>query len=178
MGLMSERPGRYQRSFPGMVGAMVVLLIVVGAFVGFRDLVRSEPESPVQAVDYSGPADYARGQASFPLLAPEQLPDGWIATSVRFDPGSRPAWHLGMLTPQDRYVGLEQAPRSVAAMVEQYVDEKASEGEPVAVAGQEWRAFSDDQGDEALARRAGGATTLVFGRVEQETLADLVATLR
>ena len=73
---MSERPGRYQRSFAGMIGAMVVLLGAVAAFVLFRDVVRDEPETPVRGVDYERPAEYAKEQAGFDLLAPAELPRG------------------------------------------------------------------------------------------------------
>lgn len=158
---MSEQPGRYQRSFAGMIGAMIVLVLVVGAFVLFRDAVRKDPSNPVEKVDFAQPADYARSQADFDLLAPDELPEGWMATSVRFTERGRQAWHLGVLTDEDRYVGLEQAERPVYAMVDEHVDEDASQGE-----------------DLALVRRTGEATTLVVGRVPQETLEEFLATLR
>jgi Protein of unknown function (DUF4245) len=176
---MSERPGRYQRSVPGMIGALLVLLLVVAAFVVFRAINRTEPENPVKALDFSTAASFAREEVDFELLAPDELPDGWIATSVRFDRGRKPAWHLGTLTDEERYVGLEQAARPVSAMVEEFVDEEAVEGDAVTVGGEAWRSFTDAGGDLALVRRDDDrATTLVVGRVSQETLEELIATLR
>lgn len=178
---MSEQPGRYQRSFTGMIGAMVVLLLAVGAFVLFRDLVRDDPADPVKAVDFEGPADYARGAAGFDLLAPDELPEGWIATSVTFTEGSderEQAWHLGCLTDERRYVGLEQADRPVSGMVEEYVDEEAVQGDDVEVAGRTWETWSDSGEDLALVNDSGGVTTLVVGRVPQDTLEELITTLR
>jgi hypothetical protein len=175
---MSERPGRYQRSVPGMVGALLVLLLVVAGFVIFRDVNRNEPANPIDAVEFSDAASFAREEADFPVLAPDELPDGWIATSVRFDRGRKQAWHLGTLTDEKRYVGLEQSRQPVAEMVEQFLDQGVDEGDPVTIDGQQWRSFTDDDGDLALARRGDGSTTLVIGRVSQETLEELLATLR
>ena len=175
---MSEQPGRYQRSFPGMVGAMIVLVLVVGAFVVFRDLTREEPTNPVEPVEFARPAEYARGEADFELLAPDALPEGWIATSVRFTGGRQQAWHLGVLTDEGRYIGLEQAERPIPGMVEEHVDEEAEQGDDVTIDGQTWQTWSDEGDDLALVRRSDDATTLLVGRVSQETFEELIATLR
>ena len=174
---MSEQPGRYQRSFSGMIGAMVILVLVVVGFVVFRDLNRNDPPSPVQRVDFLTPAKYARTAADFPLLAPHELPDGWIATSVSFTPGKKQAWHLGCLTGERRYVGLEQSHQAIPAMVEQYVDPDASQGGDVTTAGHTWQSWTDSGGDLALVRRGDDVTTLVVGRVPQATLETFIATL-
>jgi hypothetical protein len=178
MGSMSEQPGRYQRSFAGMIGAMVVLVLVVGAFVVFRNAVREEPGNPVEAVEIERPVEYARSEADFDLLAPDELPDGWIATSVRFTRGEEQGWHLGLLTDEERYVGLEQSPRPATDVVEEFVDEEATEGDEVTVGGESWQSWTDAEDDLALVREDGDVTTLVVGRVQQETLEELIATLR
>ncbi len=175
---MSERPGRYQRSFSGMVGAMIVLVLVVALFVAFRAINRTEPENTVDAVDYTRPAEFAREQARFPLLAPAELPEGWRATSVRFDNGRDQAWHVGFLTGDDDYVGLEQADESAERLVQEHVDEDATEGDPVTVDGDRWQSWTDDGGDTALVRETDQITTLVVGTVEQDTLVEFVHTLR
>lgn len=174
---MSEQPGRYQRSAAGMVGAMLVLLAVIAAFVVFRDINRNDPKSPVRQVEYEQTLSYARDQADFPLLAPESLPEGWRATSVEFVPEPT-RWHLGILTDEDRYVGLEQSRGSVDNMVETYVDRDAVRGKQVQVAGEEWRTWTDGRGDTALTRVEGGVTTLVVGTPELEELVDFVESLR
>ena len=173
---MSEQAGRYQRSASGMIGAMLVLLAVIGAYVVFRAVNRNEPESPVRAVDYLQTLDYARGQADFPLLAPTSLPEGWRATSVNFVP-EPVRWHLGVLTDEDRYVGLEQSRSSVDKMVETYVDLEAVRGEPVQVEGLTWRTWTDEGGDTALTREDGEVTTLVVGTPGLDVLVDYVESL-
>lgn len=174
---MSEQPGRYQRSASGMIGAMLVLLAVVAGFVVLRDLNRTQPESSVRTVQYEQTLGFAREQADFPLVAPDSLPDGWRATSVEFvpEPGR---WHLGLLTDQDRYVGLEQARRSAEKMIETYVDPEAVRGREVEVDGEPWRTWTDGVGDTALVRVEDGVTTLVVGTPELDVLIDFVETLR
>jgi hypothetical protein len=175
---MSERPGRYQRSFAGMLGAMLVLVLVVGAFVVFRETTRDEPANPVEAVDFKRPAQFARDEADFALVAPQKLPEGWMATSVRFTQGDEQAWHLGMLTDERRYIGLEQSNRTVDDMVEDFVDEEAEQGEDITVDGETWESYTDAGDDLALVRESDDVTTVVVGRVSQETLEELIATLR
>jgi hypothetical protein len=162
-----------------LVGAMVVLVTAVVGFVVFRDANRQDPQSPVTEVEYTQAADYARKQASFEVLVPASLPEGWRATTVEYVPGTNDRWHLGLLTDQDRYVGLEQADTSVGTMVETYVDAQATEGAPVQVEGEPWSTYSDSGGDLALVRRQGGVTTLVVGHdVSREELVAFTASLR
>lgn len=188
-----ERPARYQRSFGGLIGAMLVLLLGVGTFVVLRDANRLDPAPSVQAVDYVRPAQFAQEEAGFEVLAPPELPEGWSATSVRFDDGDdgdEQSWHLGLLTADQRYIGVEQAERTVAAMVEDFVDVDARQGGEVEVRGETWTAWSDPgrdpgadpstepEGDLALVREDEGVTALVVGTVSQDALSDFVATLR
>jgi len=162
-----------------MVGAMIVLLAVIVAFVVFRDLNRNDPPSPVREVGYSQDAAFAEESASFEVLSPPSLPPGWRATTVRYVPGAADRWHLGMLTAEDRYVGLEQSTASAESMVEDHVDPNATEGDPVTVDGAEWATWRDEGGDLALVREDAGTTTLVVGHeVPVDELAAFVASLR
>jgi hypothetical protein len=160
----------------GMVGAMLVLFAVIGAYVAFRAVNRTEPESQVRAVDYQQTLEYAR-QTDFPVLAPASLPDGWRATSADFVP--KPArWHLGLLTDENRYVGIEQSRGSLDDMVETYVDRNAVPGKAVEVDGERWRTWTDSGGDTALGRVEGDVTTLVVGTTGLDVLVDFTETLR
>jgi hypothetical protein len=175
---VSEQAGRYQRSFSGMIGALVVLLGVIGAFVVLREANRTDPANPVKAIEYAEDVAYYRTEATFPMLAPPTLPAGWYATSQEFIDTKPQSWHLGVLTDKGRYVGLEQGRDSVPTMVSKFVDENASQGDPVQVAGVAWESFSDSGGDHALVRRQDGVTTLVVGTVPVSTLQAYVESLR
>lgn len=174
---MSGQVGRYQRSAAGMIGAMLVLVAGILAFVLLRDINREVPGSPVESVDYARTAAYAQEQASFDVLAPDELPEGWKATTVEFvvDPAR---WHLGVLTDEGNYVGLEQADSSVESMVSTYVDPATTRGKPVTIDGQTWTSWSDSGGDTALVRRAGDVTTLVVTTADQDALVDYIESLR
>ncbi len=161
-----------------MVGAMVLLLLVMGAFVAFRDLNRTEPEDPIKPVEWQDAASYARQEADFDLVAPRRLPDGWIATSVRFDQAQDDqAWHLGMLTQERRYVGLEQTQDPAVTMVEEFLDPEAERGEDVVIDGRAWQTWSHEDED-ALVSEGSDATALVTGTVSQEELARFAGSLR
>lgn len=177
--MSEQRPGRYQRSFGGLVGALVVLVGVIGAFVVLRELNRSEPADPVRAVEYRQPARLAQDVAEFDVLAPRRLPDGWIATSVRFEDRSPQSWHLGFLTEERRYVGLEQAQRPASGMVEEFVDENATAGEDVSIDGSPWQSYTHER-DRALVRydKRREVTTLVVGTAPEDQLVGFVQSLR
>ena len=173
---VASRPGRYERSFAGMVGAMILLLLVIGAFVVLRDTNRTQPDNPVEPVEWRSAASYARREADFELLAPRRLPAGWYATSVRLERGDDPSWHLGLLTAEGRYVGLEQATDSAGTMVERFVDEDAVRGDDVVVDGESWQSWTDDE-DVALVREGADVTTLVVGTAGRDVVVDFAASL-
>ncbi|HSV41546.1 MAG TPA: DUF4245 domain-containing protein [Nocardioidaceae bacterium] len=175
---MSERAGRYQRSFSGMVGALLVLLAVILVLVLLRDGARDDVPDPVRAIDYSESLEFYRAEAEFPLLAPPSLPDGWKATSVSFKPARPQTWHLGVLTDEGRYIGLEQSRDTESTMVAEHVDPGATDTDPVTIAGERWNAYRDEGGDYALARRSGGITTLVVGTATEDELVAYVDSLR
>ena len=176
---MSGQAGRYQRSAGGMVGAMIVLVALVVAWVGLKALTTQDPQSPVRTVDYARDVPAVKKAADFDLVAPASLPEGWRATTVSFADRPVQHWHLGVLTDRDRYVGLEQGGQSVRAMVEEYVDKAASRGAPVDVAGRRWATYTDAGGDLALVRRTGPTTTLVVGHdVPRAELVTYTASLR
>jgi hypothetical protein len=176
---VSQQTARYQRSAGGMVGAMVLLVVVVLLFVGFRALLAKQPERAVAAVDYRREVPAARKAADFALLAPPSLPRGWEATTVTFSDSPGSHWHLGVLTDENRYVGLEQGDEPVSSMLTTYVDQSTTRGKPVTVGGQSWSTYTDAQDDLALVRREGRTTTLVVGHaVPRAQLLAYAASLR
>lgn len=178
-GGVSEQAGRYNRSFGGLLGSLLVLVLVVVGYVVIRAVALPDRETSEPTVDYAKVVEPAKKAARFDLVAPSRLPDGWRATSVRFDPGPPQHWHLGVLTPEQHYVGLEQGDRSRAQMVEEYVDGAASRGAAVDVAGRPWSTYTDVGGDLALVRRQGRATTVVVGHdVSRSQLVSYAASLR
>ncbi|MFC4783315.1 DUF4245 domain-containing protein [Nocardioides sp. MAHUQ-72] len=165
-------PGRYQRSTNGLVGALLVTLLAIGAFVAFRAINRDTPEIKPTAVDYLSAVQGAQ-QGGFDVVYPPSLPDGWIADSVHLTPGERPSWGIGMLTDEGRFVGVRQEDSSLDDMLAEYVDEETDEGDPVTLSGtvgREWRTFSDAGGDHAYATEVGRQWVLVYGSAPTDDL--------
>ncbi|WP_372728345.1 DUF4245 domain-containing protein [Nocardioides sp.] len=173
------RPARYPRTANGLIGSMIVTVLLVGGFVALRSLATNDLEVKPTAVDYLSVVAPAQ-ESGFAIVYPPQLPNGWMATSVDYTPGSRPAWGVGMLTENGRFAGLRQEDRSLDELLETYVDDEAIEGDPVNVEGSVapvWRSFSDDGGDHAFAAEVGDEIVLVYGSADVEALLALLERL-
>ncbi len=174
---MSEQPGRYERSAGGLIGALLVLLVVVGAFVVLRELGRDELEVEPEAIDYL-PVVESVQESGREVAYPPSLPEGWQATSVDAGPADDVVFGLGMLTAEDRFAGLRQESTTLEKLVEVYVDENADPGEPIqAGSGElagEWRTFTDQDGDTAFGREEQDGTLLVYGSASRDDLLQLL----
>ena len=110
-------------------------LLIVG-WVGFRALDRRGPRRPGRGPSTTpGRAGRASAPRRFDLVAPPRLPDGLARDQRALHRRAAAAWHLGVLTDEGRYVGLEQGDGRSRDMVEEYVDEAPTRGEPVDVGG-------------------------------------------
>jgi hypothetical protein len=186
---MSESPepvsgggARYQRSPGALVGALLVTVVAVLAFVAFRALTSEDEPTPVRAVDYAAVAQGARADDELAVLAPPRLPLGWRATSATYTGGVSPTWHLGMLTDDNKYVGVEEARTSIKTLVEEHVDAAAKQGKEATIAGEKWQTWTDAGGDHAFARvvRGPGGTresVLVVGSAPADAVRRLAGSL-
>ena len=163
---MSERPGRYTRSFGGMVGAMIVTVLFVIAYVVWRGLFRTDVDTTPVSVDWQDSVQVA-DQAGLDVVRPRELPAGWTATSVDLvAAGNDPRWGLGVLTDDGDFIGIRQQDTSVDELVRVYVDEKAEAGDDASVASDvtdTWQTWSDDGGDHGYATELGDESVLVYG---------------
>ncbi len=184
---MSESGGaggsRYQRSTGGLVGAMIITVLAVGVFTVVRGTNTDRQDTPVRSVDYSASVRAAQAEGRLRIWAPPTLPTGWKATSASYTGGRNPAWHLGLLTADGDYVGVEQSRDTPAALVEEFVDADAERGADVTIAGQTWQTWRDAGGDYAVVRSldvtgAAGESLLVVGSAPAGTVRGLAARLR
>jgi hypothetical protein len=161
---------------------MIVTVLAVVAFVAFRAIFSDTDPTPVRAVDYTATVKTARAEDELLVLAPPQLPVGWKATSATYTSGVKPAWHLGLLTDDGSYVGVEESRDSIEELVEEHVDPEARRGEDVTINGRTWQTWVDDGGDYAVARslRAGGRLVeswLVVGTAPEAEIRDFAGSL-
>lgn len=179
----AEKPGRYQRTTGGLIGSMIVAVLAVVAVVLFREVFRDTPEVEPEPVDYL-PAVASLQEAGREVAYPPALPAGWIVTSVTVDRGSRPGWGLGILTDDGRFVGLRQQDEDASDLVADYVDEDASDADPLELPDAlvpSWDGYADDGGDHGYAAEVstdqGEETLLVYGSAPVEDQEILIGLL-
>lgn len=158
-----------------MVGAMVVLLLIIGAYVGFRALNSSDIAVEPERVDYLAAARFAQ-ESDLTVVYPPTVPDDWRATSLESRPGE--VWGIGFVTP-DGFAGLHQSDDSSADLLETYVGEDAAEVGPVEIAGTDapWLAYEDSGGDLGFLGEVGGEQVLVYGSAPADDLQRLAGSL-
>jgi Protein of unknown function (DUF4245) len=175
---------RYQRSFGGLVVALLVVLAFAVVVVGYRALGRDQKVTPVPTVDYSAWVRSGRADGKLAVFVPHPRPSGWRATSAQYTTGDAPHWHLGLLTDSGRYVGVEESLSPVDDVVSQYVSGNALPGRSVSLEGTRWRSWRGDRGDYALVRRLPAPsgkrseTLLVVGSDTPAAIRSFAASLR
>jgi hypothetical protein len=179
------RPSRYDRSFGGLLAAMIVTVLFVAAYVGVRAFTREQPDIQPESVGYLNcVADLQ--SAGTTVAYPLQLPAGWIDTSVAVEPSEPPVWRIGMLTDREAFIGLVQQGEDVARLVSTYVDKAPTKGPTAApenrLGATSWQTWSDQGGDHAYSTvlatgPLAGQTLLVYGSApaaDQEALIGLL----
>jgi len=160
-----------------MVRSLAVVGVLVALFFLFSE--QGGPE-PVKVIDYTGTLERARQQAPYRVLAPEGLAAEWRATSARVEapaPGVT-TWHVGFVTPQDEYAGVEQSDGPSADFVAEQTSGAQRAGTQE-VAGTTWERWAGGSRDRrALVRRIGGVTVVVTGSASYGELAELAGALR
>jgi hypothetical protein len=148
------------------VGNMVFALVICLAVVAFLIVVTWRPKhEQVNAVEYTAQLQDARKAAPW-VRGPEPIPSGWTATSVEFRaPQQEPmTWHLGIVTNEKKYVGLEQSNVTTPKFLADRLGRTSDDG-TTAVAGVTWqrKILLDRKGENALVLVASGTTTIVTG---------------
>ncbi|TYL45751.1 DUF4245 family protein [Nocardioides sp. BGMRC 2183] len=174
------KPGRYQRSFGGLVVSMVVIVLALGALYGFTGLFREKPVYEPESIDYLTSVAAAQ-DAGVKAVYPSELPEGWTATGVDLDPADTTTFGLRMLTEGDKFVGIQQEEDSVTGLVTEWVDAEATEtddylvpdtvSDPVAV---QWAGYEDEGGDTGYVADLGKVTVLVYGSAPPEDLQQII----
>ena len=164
-------------SFADIVRMVVILAVGVVLAVWLGGQLRTGDEAEPDTVDYLAVAASADEEASYPLAVPPSLPDGWRATSARWKPEDS-SWHIGILTDDQQYVGIEQASSGeLAELMQTYGAELVSEG-TVEVAAADWTSYvGGSDGETALALDSKESAILLIGTVDRKQLEQLAADL-
>ena len=90
---------------------MIRSLLVVGALVALLVAIVPRVNNVSQPpVDVAGTARQVAADTGWPIEVPDDLPDGWKATSVRYvrSTDGLITWHAGYQSPSGNYVAIEQ----------------------------------------------------------------------
>ncbi|HWM72817.1 MAG TPA: DUF4245 family protein [Nocardioides sp.] len=176
----AQRPGRYQRSLNGLVGAMLITVVAVVCFVGFRALFTDEPDVKPEDVDYLEIVGLAQ-DADIEPVYPAELPEGWIATRAEVLPDAPPGFDLALLTDDDEFVGLVWSGEPIDdLLVERVDDEDVEDADPLTVEGSvagSWDGYADPGGDLAYAAEVKEHSVLVYGSAPEEDVRAVVESL-
>lgn len=149
-----------------MVRSMAVIVAISLAFyfVAGRGHTRT-----AESVDVPGTARYHAEQAGHPFAYPEGLPEGWIATTVRYERSQDGvmAWNAGYTTPDEEYVSVRQGVDADEDWVEAQTHTERTVGELRTEDGRDWvKRDREDQVQRSLVHEPEGSeqlTTLVTG---------------
>ena len=176
----SQRPGRYQRSGNGLLGAMLITVVAVVGFVGFRALVTDEPDVEPEEVDYLETVGLAQ-DADIEPVYPAELPEGWIATRAEVLPEGPPGFELTLLTDDEEVVVMVWSGEPIDDLLAERVDdEDVEDADPLTVDGsvaRHWGGYADPGGDLAYAAEVGDHSVLVYGSAPGDDLRAIVESL-
>ncbi|WP_419997499.1 DUF4245 domain-containing protein [Streptomyces boninensis] len=134
----------------------------------------------VGTISYTQELGQAKRVSPYPVVVPQGLGKEWRPTSVTFrkegeDYGT--TWHLGFLTPDDEYVGVEQADEKPVPFIEDKTH-GARETDRAAerLGGRDWKVYDGPERD-GLVHQEDGVTTVVSGTAPMKDLKKMAAAL-
>jgi hypothetical protein len=173
-----DRMGRFTAA--NMLRSLLPLVLICLVIVGVMAL-RQNPEDPVREVDPTSAERAVAELASYELLVPRGLPEGWRPTSVRTNAGSASAGdpialQIGWYTPGGEFAGYVVSDDPDAEALTDVLEDARAEGEEQ-VDGETWQRITTERGETALTRTEGTATLAVTGSASDEELTTLAGSL-
>ncbi len=158
---------------------MLLSLALIGLMAGVIYLfIPHDDHAPdLKRVDYSVELLTARRAASYPVAAPEGLPDAWKATSVRFEGDHFDAWHLGFQDPKGQYVAIEQSTQKASAFIDDASQGAHETAVTQSIGGHTWQRYTGGRYG-ALVLKDKGSTTVVTGTASFEQLTKMAQALK
>ncbi len=158
---------------------MLLSLGVIFAFIalGWPAFVNRETQT-VRAIDFHEALAQARLTTTYPLLSPEELPQGWRATSAYLDKAPASGFHIGLVTPTDQYAALEQTNAAPADALRTVLGDGSVPGETAAIGGAQWELRETAHKQHVLVCTTNGVTVIVTGTAGWPDLQTLAASLR
>ncbi|GHE33186.1 DUF4245 domain-containing protein [Streptomyces capitiformicae] len=152
-------------------------LIMLAAWVIYLFIPHDETQQELKRVDYQIELTTARRAASYPVAAPEGLPDTWKATSVRFRGDESDRWHLGFHDPDGNYVAIEQSAEKPSRFIPDATQDAKKTGTTEKIGDDTWTRYEGERYD-ALVLEREGSTTVVAGSAPFGQLTKMAQALK
>jgi hypothetical protein len=192
MGFVTEggHPGRAGLRMRDMVGAMVVMVAIIGAVMSFYGSCSFSPGGPsvddaaVPSADASGQLSRTASSVAFPVREPA-VPSGWRANSASTSSVGAGASgdvivRVGWVTSSGAYLQLSQ---SGGALADVLVKETGQEEAPAAtgsveVSGVTWTSYPARRDEPAWVTELEGSVVLITGSAPESEFRQLAAALQ
>jgi hypothetical protein len=154
---------------------LVVICLVIVAWTTWRQ----SGDEAIHTVDPSTTIQLAAARASYPVLAPADLPDGYRVTSARTDAGNATdgdpvTLEIGYLTPSEEYAGFVVSDDPESGEVDEIVSHAEDDG-TAKIGGETWQRLTTSRGETAFVRQVGDVTVAVTGSAQDDELQAVAA---
>lgn len=177
----ADREARQKKRLRQTVRDMLLsMLLVTGVVLVLVAPWNWNTPDPVREVDAAPVIAGAREAYDWPVLAPQDLPTSWRATSARIETAGdgQPVVVLGWVSPATEFVGLQQSPTQMTDFVST-ATLKGVAGDDVTIGTDTWtRYVNGDETRRSLVRTGSGITYVVTGTGDWPEIEGFTATLR
>lgn len=177
----ADREARQKKRLRQTVRDMLLsMLLVTGVVLVLVAPWNWNTPDPVREVDAAPVIAGAREAYDWPVLAPQDLPTSWRATSARIETAGdgQPVVVLGWVSPATEFVGLQQSPTQMTDFVST-ATLKGVAGDDVTIGTDTWtRYVNGDETRRSLVRTGSGITYVVTGTGDWPEIEGFAATLR
>jgi hypothetical protein len=165
-----------------MVRSLVPLVLICLVIVWWTNFRQGPDVDPVREIDPSSTVDLAAARASYPILVPQGLDEGYRPTSARTDAGAAGegdpvTLEIGYVTPSEEFAGFLLSDDRRADPLAKVLD-RAEEQGSVDVAGRSWTRSTAENGETVLSLEDGGAIVAVSGSASEVELAAVAAAVK
>ena len=167
----TEGSRRYPRTFGGLIGSMILLLVIVVP-VALLVQWRGNETREIRGGDQPRSADWraavtSAASAGITVVHPSSLPHGWYAnTDPTYTGGDEPDWTMSFVKGETSYVGIETSTRPADVLARKNIDASPHQGSSVTLTSElatSWTSWSDSGGDHGYSATVDGQTVLVWG---------------
>jgi len=177
----ADREARQKKRLRQTVRDMLLsMLLVTGVVLVLVAPWNWNTPDPVREVDAAPVIAGAREAYDWPVLAPQDLPTSWRATSARIETAGdgQPVVVLGWVSPATEFVGLQQSPTRMTDFVST-ATLKGVAGDDLTIGPDTWtRYVNADETRRSLVRTGSGITYVVTGTGDWPEIEGFTATLR